>query len=170
MLYKKSHPFIALITFILFFLFIIQSSADSLNFSFKGIIPFILLPLLTAYSIFGNVKPCAIVGFVVGACVDSVANECFAFNTIVLMLTAVFVCLAANNLFNKNIYAAVVLSLITSISYFALNWLIFHALGSTVKEVLEFLLRFSLPAALYTSVFIIPFFYLYKHFDKIKNQ
>ena len=170
MLYKKSHPFIAFTTFLLFFVFIIQSSADNLNFSIKGVTPFIILPLLTAYSIFGNVKNCAVIGFITGACADSVASGSHCFNTVALMLIAVLVCLAANNLFNKNIYAACVLSLITATLYFSFHWLIFHALGSTIKEVLEFLLRFSLPAALYTSVFIIPFFYLYKYFDKIKNQ
>ena len=170
MLYKKSHPVIAAISFLLFFVFIIQNSADTINFSIKGVIPFILLPLLTAYSIFGKIRNCALIGFVTGACVDSVASGSRCFNTIMLMLIATFVCLAANNLFNKNIYAALVISLITATVYFSFHWLVFHAVGSTVKQSLEFLLSYSLPAALYTSVFIIPFFYLYRHFDKIRNQ
>ena len=93
-------------TFLLFFTVIILNSTDGLNLAIKGATPFILLPLLTAFSVFGDVKKSALAGFLTGACADSVASGTYCFNTVILMIMATLVCLAANNLFNKNIRAA----------------------------------------------------------------
>ena len=168
MLYKKSHPILSVITFLLFFAVIILGSVKELSLTVKGITPFVLLPLLTAYSVFGNVKKAALAGFLAGA--DSVASGTYCFNTIALLLIGAVVCLAANNLFNKNIRAATVLSLFTAVIYFFFHWIFFHAFGSTTQSSLEYLLSYSLPSAIYTSVFIFPFYLIFNFFNKLRNQ
>lgn len=170
MLYKKSHPFIAVFTFLIFFAVIILDSADSLDISVKTATPFMLLPLLLAFSVFADVKKSAFAGIILGACADSVASGSYCFNTIALLIIGTAVCLAANNLFNKNIRAALVLSLLTAVAYFFAQWLTFHAIGYTAKDSLEYLFSYSLPSAIYTSVFVIPFYFIFRHFDKLKNQ
>ena len=165
MLYKKKHPLIAFLTVFVFFAVIILNFSDGFSIiSIKTATPFIILPVLCAYSLFSDIKRAAFAGFITGACADS------CFNTIALLIIGVGVCLAANNLFNKNIRAAAVLSLIVSVLYFGADWLIFHTIGFNMQHSLEFLFSFSLASAIYTSVFVIPFYFLFKHFDKVKNQ
>lgn len=168
--YKKSHPLFPFLTFLIFFFVIILSSVPDLSLKIKDIAPFTPLPLLIAYSIFSDVKKSALAGFLTGACVDSIASGTYCFNTIALLIAAVLVCLSANNLFNKNIRGAVVLSLFTAVLYFFFRWLIFHAFGFSVQQSFGYLLSHSLPSAIYTAVFIIPFYFILKYFDKLKNQ
>lgn len=171
MLYKKKHPLIAFLTVFVFFAVIILNFSDGFSIiSIKTATPFIILPVLCAYSLFSDIKRAAFAGFITGACADSVTSGSYCFNTIALLIIGVGVCLAANNLFNKNIRAAAVLSLIVSVLYFGADWLIFHAIGFNMQHSLEFLFSFSLASAIYTSVFVIPFYFLFKHFDKVKNQ
>ncbi len=170
MIPKKNHPFIFLATAFLFFAVTIFDSAAGFSITIKSATPLVILPLLTAFSVFTDIKKAAFAGFLSGACVDSVARESYCFNTIALMLIATAVCLLSDTLFNKNIRAATVLSLFTAVLYFVLNWFVFDAIGHGSKQSLEFLFSYSLPSALYTSLFIFPFYFIFKHFDNIKNQ
>ena len=88
---------------------------------------------------------------------------------IALLIIGTAACLAANRLFNKNIRATVVLSLLVAVIYFFAQWITFNSIGHSAKEGLEYLFRYSLPSAIYTSVFVIPFYFIFKHFDKLKN-
>ncbi len=170
MLYKKSHPFIVIFTLLIFFAVIIADSAKGFDISIKTATPFLILPLLLAFSVFADVKKSALAGFILGACADSVASGSYCFNTIALLIIGTAVCLTANNLFNKNIRATVALSLLTAVAYFFAQWLVFHAIGFSAKDSLEYLFSYSLPSAIYTSVFAIPFYFIFKTFDKIKNN
>ncbi|MEE1074606.1 MAG: hypothetical protein U0K93_03925 [Acutalibacteraceae bacterium] len=170
MLYKKNHPFIALLTFLLFFTVIILNTAGIFDLTIKNAVPFTPLPLLTAFCLFSDIKKSALAGFLTGACVDSVASGSYCFNTIILLITATLVCLTANNLFNKNIRAATVLSLLTAVFYFLFYWIFFHAFGMTVQQSLQYLLAYSLPSALYTSVFIFPFYIIFRYLNKLKAK
>lgn len=158
------------VNILLFFLVTIFYLSDIADISIGNATPMILLPLLTAFSWFSTTKKAAFTGFLVGGCIDSVAHDSYCFNTITFMLIGVFVCLAANNIFNKNGRAAMVMSLITSVVYFTLNWAFFHAFGTSVEESFAYLLRYAIPSAVYTAVFIIPFYYLYKLLEKYKAQ
>lgn len=162
---KKRHPLYFVLTFLLFFAVLIFHTSDIADISVKTATPLLIIPLLTGYSMFSTPVRVAVAGFVSGACIDSVAQGSYGFNTIVLMVTAVFVSLAASNLFNKNIRAAAVLSLITAVFYFVLFWAFFHAFGVSVEQSLGYLLKYALPSAVYSAVFIIPFYLIFKHFD-----
>lgn len=169
MLYKKSHPFIVIFTLLIFFAVIIADSAKGFNISIKTATPFLLLPLLLAFTIFADIKKSAFAGIILGACADSVASGSYCFNTIALLIIGTAACLAANRLFNKNLRATVVLSLLVAVIYFFAQWITFNSIGHSAKEGLEYLFRYSLPSAIYTSVFVIPFYFIFKHFDKLKN-
>lgn len=170
MLYKKSHPFITLFTVLIFFSVIILDSTKGFDISIKTAAPFLLLPMLLAFAVFGSTSKSAVLGLVLGACADSVASGSYCFNTIVLLIIGTAACLCANNLFNKNIRATVVLSFIFSIIYYFAQWVIFHAIGHTSKAALEYLFSFSLPSAMYTSIFILPFYFIFRYFDKISQS
>ena len=159
---------IKIINFFLFFFCLVFYCSGTFDISIKNATPFTVLPLLVAFSIFSTPLKSAVVGLICGIFVDSVANKSFSFNALILMLIAFFVCVTANNLFNQNIRAVAVISLLSSIIYFVLNWAVFYAFTSTVSDSTTYFLRYSLPSAIYTAILIFPFFYLYKYFEKIK--
>ena len=170
MLYKKSHPFITIFTILIFFGITILDSAKSFDISIKTATPFLLLPMLLAFAVFNSTTKSAVSGLILGACADSVASGSYCFNTIILLVIGTAACLCANNLFNKNIRATIVLSFVFSVIYYFAQWVIFHAIGHTSKAALEYLFSFSLPSAIYTSLFIIPFYFIFRHFDKISQS
>ncbi|MBR7133704.1 MAG: hypothetical protein IKD04_09270 [Clostridia bacterium] len=167
---KKRHPLYAVLTILLFFAVLIFHTSDIADISIKTATPLLIIPLLTAFSMFSSPLKAAVAGLISGACIDGVAQKNFSFNTVVLIIVSVFVSLAASNLFNKNIRAAAVLSLITAVFYFVLLWALFYAFGVSPEQSLEYLLKYALPSAVYSSVFIIPFYFIFKHFDRKQNQ
>lgn len=170
MLAKKRHPGIFILNLLIFSVVLILHSTNIIDISIKNATPIILLPLLTAFSVFHSVTASAAAGFISGAFMDSVSTGSYCFNTVILMLIGTFVSLFADTLFNKNIFAAAVLSLITSAVYYLSLWGIFHAIGETVQNSIGYLLGYALPSAAYTAVFIFPFFLLYKYFNRLKTQ
>ena len=163
MLAKKHHPFIFIANVLIFFVVILFHTSQFVDISIKTATPMLLIPLLTAFSIFSGIGTSAVVGFISGAFIDSVAGQTYCFNTIVFMVMGVLVSLVASNLFNKNIFAAAVLSLITSGAYYLLLWICFHSIGVSAQNSLRYLLGYALPSAVYTAVFIFPLYFLALH-------
>lgn len=164
MLTKKHHPLIFFANLFIFFAAVLLHTSEIIDISIKNATPILLIPLLTAFSVFSESGAAAVTGFICGAFLDSVTSGAYCFNTAVLMLIGFSVSCAANSLFNRNVFAAAVLSLIASAVYFILVWLVFHAIGVSVQSSLLYLLSYALPSAIYTAVFIFPFYFLYKHF------
>ena len=170
MVKKRHHILLLIANILIFFAVIIFDTSEILNISIKTATPMIFLPLLCSYSFFANIKSCIAVGLISGAFVDSVSYRSYCFNTILLMIIAVSVCLCANNLFNKNIRAAVVLTLLASTLYFVMLWLVFYGFNSDIESSLGYLLKYALPSALYSTVIVFPFYFIYKKFNKIKEH
>ena len=166
---RKHNPLITVANIFIFFVVIIFQISGAVDISIKTATPILLLPLLTAYAVFNPLTYCAIAGLVAGACLDSIANGAYCFNTIALFLLSVAVSLAANNLFNKNIRAATALSFITSGLYYLLLWLFFYAWNMPEGDSMRFLLSYALPSAVYTAIFIFPFYFIFKAFEKRKT-
>lgn len=169
MLAKKHHPFIILFNILIFAAAVLLKPLES-AITIKNATPLLVLPLLCAFSIFSSVYSAAVVGFLTGACLDSLTSGAYCFNTLTLMLTAVAVTVCANNLFNKNIRSAAVISLLVSTTYFILKWLVFHAINATITDSMQYLLKFALPSAVFSAVLIFPFFYLYRYFSNVLNS
>ena len=170
MLEKKRHPFILIFNILLFFFVIISGGNDIVDISIKNATPLLALPLLCGFSIFSSVEAAVVAGLLSGIMLDSVSMNTFCFNAIVFLILGVFVSLASNTLFNKNLKAAAALSLIISSAYFVLYWLCFAAVGTGIRNSLIYLLQYGLPSAVYSSVFIFPFYFIFRYFDKIKNK
>ena len=66
---------------------------------------------------------------------------------------------------NDNIYSALALSFFASISYFSLKWVCFCLIPAH-RDVWGYLLKYALPSAIYTALFVIPFYYLIKYISK----
>ena len=168
MLAKKHHPFITAITVLIFTVVLFFDSNTLIDISIKNATPLIALALVTGYSIFASCGYAAIAGIISGAMIDSVASRSYCFNTVSFLLLGVLVSLAANNLFNKNIRAAVALTVITSVMYFTARWLVFMAFGVSIQNSMVYLLSYALPSAFYSAAFIFPFFYIFRYFSRRK--
>lgn len=166
---KKRHPWINIISFLLFFFAFIIHYTDIINIGIKNAQPLIILPLLTAFSMFNGVGVSAAVGLTIGIFMDSVSSGAVCFNAAVLMALAALVSVCAERLFNRNIRASVLLCLLTSLFYFLLRWVCFYAFGMGPQENLTYLLSYAFPSVLYTAVFIFPFYFLYKYFYRLIN-
>lgn len=169
MLAKKHHPWIFTLNIIIFAFILLLDTSGFLNISIKNATPLLCLPLLCSYAIFAPLGRSALAGFVIGAMLDSTASGSYCFNTICFLLLGAFITLSANNLFNKNIRASIALAVIVSIIYFTARWLCFMAFGVGIKNSLIYLLSYALPSAVYSAVFILPFFYIYRHLSILKN-
>ena len=169
-MHKTKHPLITVLNVLIFFISLLFYYTGILPLSIKGITPLLILPILTAFSIFNSPLVSAITGLLCGVFMDANTLDSYCFNAIMLVVLGAFVSVASNNLFNKNIFSAMVLSLITAIFYFVLQWAVFEINNITTKDSLIYLLKYALPTAVYSAVFIIPFYYLYRYFERRKES
>lgn len=169
-MHRKKHPFIIILNLLLFALILLFYYTNNLVITIKGISPLLILPLLAAFSIFHPPIISAIVGLIAGIFMDSCVVGSYCFNAITLLVIAAFVSVSSSNLFNKNIQSASVLSLITCAFYYVALWLCFHNSNVSLTDSLIYLLKYAFPSAIFSSVFIIPFYFIYKHFHKITSE
>lgn len=170
MLYKKNNPLYIIINVLIFFvIFIFQSTTVNI-IAIKSVSPLLLLSLITAFGFYHSPLVCLSAGIICGAALDSIVADSYCFNTLCFAVFGVFVSKASNSLFNKNIKAAAALSFIISSCYFVLVWLVFHTFDSLIENSLGYLFSFSIPSAFYSSLFIFPFYYLFKALEKIKYK
>lgn len=128
--------------------------------------PMIVLALLVCISIFSSQQTAAFAGMITGIFVDCVSAAPSCFHTIVFLILGLAVSLAAHHLFNSNIFAACTLCFLSGIIYYLLRWVFNYAFSLSFTESITYLMRTAIPSALYTTVFIIPFYYLEKHLYK----
>ncbi len=170
MLTRKKHPFIALANILIFFICYMLHYSSSSVFAIKNAQPFIIIPLITAFAIFNQIGISAVAGLIMGIFMDSVASNALCFNTLVMFLIATAISLVSINLFNRNIRAAALLCFLAGLVYFILRWLIFYAFKIPIEDTVIYLLSCAFPSIVYTTFLIIPFYFIYKYFDKIINS
>lgn len=174
MLFKKSVNLgvvlSVLMTVVLFALSYLLNTSLYVNLTIFNATPLFFLPLITAICIFSSFWSGVAAGLVAGILLDTVSNVVVCFNSAVFLIIAVAVWLLANNLFNKNIGAALTLSLIASLFYKMLWWLVNYFPFLSLSESLTLLLEYAVPSAVYSALFIVPFFFVYRWINKIKTN
>lgn len=166
---RKRYPIVHIFNIALFFLVFLLHYNPHINISIKTATPLVLLPLIIAFSIFNSPLCSFAFGLVTGICMDAVAIGAICFNAIVIMLIAVFVSICSKSLFNRNIWAALILSIICAMLYFTLRWALFYAFSVGSHDSLAYLLGYAVPSAVYTGIFIVPFYFLYRFIDSKIN-
>lgn len=167
---NKKHPYIFILNVLIFSILILLHYTDKTAISISGISPVLVLPLLTAFSMFHSPVVSAVTGLIAGVFMDSCTIGSYCFNAIALLCLGTAVSLASSNLFNKNIGAATVLSVITCGIYHISQWLVFMTIGKSFTESITYLLKYAAPAALFSAIFIFPFYFLYKYFHKLTSN
>ena len=151
----------------IFFTFAILHYSSFLNLKPFSVNVNLIIPLLTAFSIYHSPVASALTGMLSGIVMDSSAAGAYCFNAIILLIIGTFVSVSSNTLFNKNIPSAAVISLLSSFFYFVMHWASFHIFSEGVSQSLTFLLKHSLPSAIITALFIFPFYFLYRYIKKL---
>ncbi len=105
-------------------------------------------------------------GVIYGIFADAVSSGSYCFNAISLLLIGLLSGVALRKILNHNIFSAITLSTISSGLYFFVHGLIFTFRESAL-EGFEYLLLHCLPSAIYSALFIIPFYFLGKLIKKI---
>ena len=167
---NKKHPFIFTFNILIFFFVVLLHYTDKTSINIFGVTPLLVLPLLTAFSIFHSPVASAVTGLLAGIFMDSCTTGSYCFNAIILLCLGAAVSVTSNVLFNKNIFASVVLSLITGGIYYLSQWVVFYTIGKDFTDCLMYLLKYAAPCALISAVFIFPFYFLYKYFHKITSN
>lgn len=167
---NKKHPYIFILNILIFSVLILLHYTDKTALSISGISPVLILPLLTAFSMFHSPIASALTGLIAGIFMDSCTIGSYCFNAVALLLLGTAISLASSNLFNKNIGSAAVLSVITCGIYHISQWLVFQTFGKGFTESVMYLLKYAAPAAVFSAIFIFPFYFLYKYFHRITSN
>ena len=127
--------------------------------------PLTLIPLLVAVGLTAREWAGLMLGTLFGVLLDITASGSYFFNLITLAVIGCVCGLLSSYRVNDNIYSALALSLFASISYFSLKWVCFCLIPAH-RDVWGYLLKYALPSAIYTALFVIPFYYLIKYISK----
>lgn len=156
---KSERIFAESVNFLLFLILAFAHTTGFRPFAIASANPFSVFALLIAFSMFATEWSSCFAGLFLGIFMDSGSANGSIFYTIVFFLSALFVTVASRHIFNNNLRAAVFICLICCLFLFGTRWLIFYGLNLGAAESIAFLFKSALPSAVYTTVFIIPFYY-----------
>ncbi|MBQ6714104.1 MAG: rod shape-determining protein MreD [Clostridia bacterium] len=160
---KKSERIFAQgVNFLLFLILAFAHNTGFHPFSIATANPFAVFALLIAFSMFATEWSSCFAGIFLGIFMDSGSANGSIFYTVLFFISALFVTVASRYIFNNNLRAAIVMCLICSLLLFGTRWLIFYGLHLGAAESITFLFKSALPSAVYTTVFIVPFYYFEK--------
>ena len=145
---------------LIFILFILRYSCG-LTFGIGNAIPVILIPLVLSCAIFYGENVAMLAGFFTGALMDGSTSNGSWFNTLFLTLGCLICAFLSARVLNRNIKAAICLSVGLSFGYFFIKYLIFFVFAGVAVNYDYFVLDL-IPSALYTSLWLIPFYFLQK--------
>ena len=118
-----------------------------------------LIPLIVAISIFFGEFSGFMAGLVSGILLDTQVVGSSCFNLFALMLLGLLSGLFSTYLLNKNLKSAICLCLGATFLYFLSRYLfLFAFMGSALN--FDYFISYLIPSVIYTSIFIIPFYYL----------
>ena len=165
---QKRFSYVVYIGIAVLYLFIfILSRIPGLSLTLFGITPILLIPALVAGAMFFKEIFGMIAGIYVGVLLDSAAATGF-FNTALFTLLGAITGIVAVHLLNRNLRAAVVLTLIISFLYYFSKWFFYILFGNEPQK-LDYLLQITIPSCIYTAIFIIPFYFLFRFIHKRFN-
>jgi rod shape-determining protein MreD len=123
--------------------------------------PILLIPLILSITIFYSDNIAFVSAILAGLLMDSCAANTSLYNTVFFTVAAAICSVLSNHVLNRNLKAAACLSVGLSFGYFILYYLIFFIFAGKPVDYDYFILHL-IPSAVYTSVWIIPFYFLQK--------
>ncbi len=132
--------------------------------------PMIILAFLVAFSMFATELQAALVGLGVGIFADAFSSSGSVFHTLLFFILATVISVLVHYVLNNNFRCALMLIILSSACYYLFRWLFCYAFTESVNDSAGYIMLYALPSVIYTSLFIIPFYFLEKKvFSKIRN-
>lgn len=164
---KHTSAFYTIVSVSIVLLYLLDST-EILTLKIGSSHPILLIPLLVSVSMVAREWVGLIFGCLVGILLDITAADTYCFNLIMFTIIGCVCGLLCSYFVNDNIYSALVLSICSSLAYFVIKWLVFFVFSGN-PESLVYLVNHSLISAIYTSLFIVPFYYIIHFISKKTN-
>ena len=165
---RKSLLIFLLNAAIFFTLFLFHYSGASIRIANAN--PISVLALLVAVIMFSSERTGVCTGIALGILLDSVSMTPVGFNTVALTFISFGAVIVSHYLFNRNLKSAVTLCLLCVVVYYIARWFAGFVFAAGIQSGLNYLITAAAPSAVYTTLFIFPFFYLERYlFSKISN-
>lgn len=143
-----------------FGIFILQR-IEGFSLKIGTAVPVLLIPAVISIACFLREWTGFWFGLFCGIALDTVTNGTSCFNTFLLIIIGFFSGIAFHYIINRNIKSVLIVSALSSIIYFTLKWFFLTVLTND-SSATTILLKYELPSALYTIIFIVPFFFSVK--------
>ena len=163
---QKKSALVTVINILIFLVLMLFNSTDIMPIALWGAKPFLPLAFLVAFCMFYEEIPSVLTGLLVGTLLDGFSATPVCFNSIILIIIGLFTAITVHYFFNNNIRSAIALCIICSLFYFTARWIFPYMFSVSQAESLIYLFRYDFPSAIYTTVFIVPFYYLEKLINK----
>lgn len=157
---KKIKPFRYVILSVVMLLLFLWQSTPRLLPEILGVTPIFMLPLLASVGVMAGEYASGLFGFFIGLLMDVYVTPSICFNLIAMTVIGILCGLLARALKFKSFFSALVLCVISSVIYYLAYWLVYRVILS--GDTAYYLLSYSLPALIYTTLTIIPIFFIVK--------
>ena len=131
------------------------------TFKIGETVPVVLLPVVIAVAMFFGDNASLLSALLAGVLMDSMSADSSWYNTVFFVIAAAVCNFLSSRFLNRNLKAAVYITLIVSLFYFFLKYLIFFVFGG-ISVNYDYFLLYLIPSVVYTAAFIVPFYFLEK--------
>lgn len=164
---QKNHYLHTVLYVVFFLILFLINYTEILPLRISNASPMLLVPGVVTVALYYGEWRGFWCGLIIGIFADSVSAQFAGFNTFLFLIIGLTAGLFVTHMLNRNIYTAAVLSLCASVFYFGAKWLVEYLfIGS--NDAANYLLFYAAPSAVYSALFIIPFYYLGILISKIK--
>lgn len=155
---RKNNSIQALCFIGLFFIFYLITYTDILSITVFNATPMPLIALTVIVGYYYGEWMGFISGILCGVFLDAVMSHSVCFNTVFLLIIGCAAGFLVRYLLNRNIFSVIMITFISCALYFAFKFIFCMELDS--GETYRYLLLYALPSAVYSTAFVIPFYYL----------
>ena len=158
----KYKRFVAVfINALLIFLLALFRYSGVATFRLGEAVPIVLLPVIIAISMYFGDNATILAALFAGVLMDSMSADSSWYNTVFFVIAAAVCNFLSSRFLNRNLKAAAYITLIVSLFYFFLKYLIFFVFGG-ISVNYDYFLLYLIPSVVYTAAFIVPFYFLEK--------
>ena len=156
--HKRSYIYYSVMSIVIAVIFLLQTSTGIIPTVF-GVKPNPAFILLILFAMFGGEWAGILGGLALGAATDVISAAPDGFNALFMMLVGLVSALLSIYLFNRRLPAAMVLTGLGAAVYYFVLWLVTVVPQGYCGAGL-YLVRYSLPQAIYSFLFVFPFWWL----------
>ncbi len=163
---KAQKNFVSAFINILLLLILFFMHYGGITFAIGRAIPIILIPLVLSVAVCYGENLGLLAGFFAGTLMDSAASETSLFNTLFMVIGCTVCGILSSRVLNRNLKSAICLSGGLSFGYFFVKYLVFFAFNGTAANY-DYFVSYLIPSAVYTAIWIIPFYFLQKKLSSL---